>query len=40
MFGALSGLGKLLSNGEPVEDNEGRAMETSGQYVICLPSAG
>ena len=38
MFGALSGLGKLLSNGEPVEDNEGRAMETSGQYVICLPT--
>jgi hypothetical protein len=40
VFGALSGLGKLLSNGEPVEDNEGRAMETTGQYVICLPSAG
>jgi hypothetical protein len=40
MFGALSGLGKLLSNGEPVEDNEGRPMETSGQYVICLPGAG
>jgi len=40
MFSALSGLGKLLSNGEPIEDNEGRTMETSGQYVICLPSAG
>jgi hypothetical protein len=40
VFGALTGLGKLLSNGEPVEDNEGRPMETSGQYVICLPSAG
>jgi hypothetical protein len=40
MFGALSNLGQLLTGGEPVEDNEGRSMETNGQYVICLPSAG
>lgn len=38
MFGALSGLGKLIAGGEPVEDNQGRAMDTDGQYVICLPS--
>lgn len=40
VFGALTNLGQLLTSGEPVEDNEGRAMETNGQYVICLPSAG
>lgn len=40
LFGALTGLGKLVAGDEPIEDNEGRAMETSGQYVICLPSAG
>jgi hypothetical protein len=40
MFGTLANLGKLIGNGDAVEDNEGRAMETNGQYVICLPSAG
>ncbi|MCW3836691.1 hypothetical protein ACFQ1E_12565 [Sphingomonas canadensis] len=39
MFGALSNLGKLVSGNHPVEDTEGRTMETSGQYVICLPAA-
>ena len=40
LFGTLTGLGKLVAGDEPVEDNQGRAMETNGQYVICLPSAG
>lgn len=40
MFGTLAGLGKLIAGNQPVEDNEGRPMEASGQYVICLPSAG
>ena len=39
MFGALSSLGKLIAGNEPVQDDEGRSMETSGQYVICLPGA-
>lgn len=39
MFGTLAGLGKLITGNEPVEDNEGRPMEASGQYVICLPGA-
>ena len=39
LFGTLTGLGKLVAGDEPVEDNQGRAMETNGQYVICLPSA-
>ncbi len=39
MFGTLAGLSKLIAGNEPVQDNEGRPMETSGQYVICLPSA-
>jgi hypothetical protein len=40
LFGTLTGLGKLVAGDEPIEDNQGRAMETNGQYVICLPSAG
>jgi len=40
MFGTLTGLGRLVAGDEPVEDNQGRPMETNGQYVICLPSAG
>lgn len=40
LFGSLAGLGKLIAGEEPVEDNQGRSMETNGQYVICLPSAG
>jgi hypothetical protein len=40
MFGTLAGLGKLIAGNEPVQDDDGRPMETSGQYVICLPSAG
>jgi hypothetical protein len=39
MWGTLAGLGKLIAGDEPIEDNDGRAMETNGQYVICLPSA-
>jgi hypothetical protein len=39
MLGTLAGLGKLIAGNEPVEDNEGRPIETDGQYVICLPYA-
>ena len=39
VFGTLASLGKLIAGNEGVQDNEGRPMETSGQYVICLPSA-
>ena len=38
MFGTLANLGKLIAGNEGVKDNEGRPMETNGQYVICLPS--
>jgi hypothetical protein len=39
MFGTLASLGKLIAGNDGIQDNEGRPMETSGQYVICLPSA-
>ena len=39
VFGTLASLGRLIGGSAPIEDNQGRAMEASGQYVICLPSA-
>ncbi len=39
MFGTLASLGKLIAGNDRIEDNQGRPMETSGQYVICLPAA-
>ena len=38
MFGTLANLGKLIAGNDAVQDNQGRPMETNGQYVICLPS--
>jgi hypothetical protein len=40
LLGTLTGLGKLIAGEEPVEDNQGRAMDPNGQYVIRLPHSG